>query len=56
MEKIALILIKWTWFWSSLLRSTLFVYFFCNAHATVINLAYFNKRPCFNAPNPQLAG
>ena len=38
----ALILIYLTWFSSSLLRSISCVYFFCNVHDTIINLAYFN--------------
>ena len=50
MEKIALILIYLTWFSSSSLRSTWCVYFFCNVHAAIINLAYFNPN------NAQLAG
>ena len=50
MEKIALILIYWTWFSSSLVLFTSYVYFFCNVHVTIVNLAYFNPH------NLQLAG
>ena len=50
MKKIALILIYLTWLSSSSLRSTSCVYFFCNVHATIMNLAYFNPH------NPELAG
>ena len=39
MEKIALILPYLTLFSSSLLRSIFCFYFFCNIHATIINLA-----------------
>ena len=50
MEKIALILIYWTWFSSSLVLFSSYVYFFCNVHVTIVNLAYFNPH------NRQLAG
>ena len=49
-EKIALILIYFNWFSSSLLHSTVCVYFFRNPHATIMNLVYFNPH------NPRLAG
>ena len=49
MEKIALILIYLTWFSSSSLRYNSCVYSFCNVHAIIMNLAYFNPH------NPQLA-
>ena len=42
MEKVALILIYVTLFSSSLLRSTSWIYFFWNVHATIMNLAYFD--------------
>ena len=41
MEKIALILIYLTWFSISLLRSTSYVHFFCNVHATILRDADF---------------
>ena len=42
MEKIALIYIYLTWFSSFSLRYISCVYFFCNVHATIMNLAYFD--------------
>ena len=42
MDKIALILIYFTWFSNSLLCSTSSVYFFCNVHATIMTVAHFN--------------
>ena len=50
MEKIVLILIYLSWFSSSLLHLILCVYFFCNVHTTIMNLAYLILH------NPQLAG
>ena len=50
MEKIEVIPIYLTWFSSSSLLSTSCVYFFCNVHANIMNLAYFNPL------NLQLAG
>ena len=41
-EKMALILIYLNLFLSSLLHSTSYIYFFCNVHASIMNLAYFN--------------
>ena len=41
-EKVALIFIYLTWLSSLLLHFFSFVYFFCNMHATFVNLAYFN--------------
>ena len=41
-EEITLIFIYLTWFSSSSLHSTSCVYFLCNMHATIMNLAYFN--------------
>ena len=38
-EMIALIVIYFTWFLSSSLRSILSVYFFNNVHVTIMNLA-----------------
>ena len=43
MEMIALIVIYFTWFLSSSLRSISSVYFFYNVHATIMNLAWFNR-------------
>ena len=47
-EKIALTFIYLTWFSSSSLPANSCVYFFCNVHATIRNLAYFDPH------NPQL--
>ena len=55
MEKKALILIYLTWFSSSSPRPISCVYLYCNVHAAIINLTYFNPHS-LQLANEQLHG